>query len=145
MDATQDEKLRQVLFERLTLGESQEKLHADLRRRLDDDTAGALLAKVIDEIAARRRAGDYEPGARRLRKKRFGSPYLAWRIFGGFLLVVGVANSIVSIANTGAPYVAFFPLAAGLAIFAIVEDKVHRKVLTAATAVDGLFEDAVRA
>ena len=92
MDTVHNEKLRHILFERLTLGEPTEHLLAELRRKLDDLTARELLAGVVDEIAIRRREGDYMRAARRLRKRRFGAPYLAWRILGGFLLVIGTAN-----------------------------------------------------
>ena len=139
MEAVHTGRLEQVVFERLTLGESLEKLHGELRRKLDDAAASALLDRVIQEVAARHESGDYEAMARRLRKKRFGSPYLAWKLLGGFLLFIGVANSIYATANSGSLYIAFGPLAVGLVIFAIVEDKVRRKVQAAAAAVEQLL------
>lgn len=138
-------RLEQVVFERLTLGESREKLHGELCRKLDDASASDLLDRVIQEVAARRQRGDYEVMARRLRKKRFGWPYLAWKLLGGFLLLIGVTTSIYAMANSGSLYIAFGPLAAGLVIFAIVEDKVRRKVESAAAAVEQLFVGAAPA
>ena len=145
MEAVHTGKLEQIVFERLTLGESREKLHGELCRKLDDAAASALLDRVIREMAARRERGDYEAAAGRLRKKRFGSPYLAWKLLGGFLLFIGVANSIYAMANSGSLYIAFGPLAVGLVIFAVVEDKVRRKVQTAAAAVEQLLVGAAPA
>lgn len=140
MDTIRLERLRQVVFERLTLGESREALHKDLCRKLEDGAALEIVDAAVREIAARRADGNYDADACRTRKRRFAADYLAWRILAGVLIVVGIAGSLAGILESQTLTVAIGPLAVGGLILGIVGWKVNSRMLAAKEAVDLLFE-----
>ena len=141
MDSVHIDKIRQVVFERLTVGESPDVLRAELRRKLDGNAADEILRDVIADIAVRRSAGTYETEARRIRKRKLVANDLAWRNLGFLLLGGGVIFTLISIL-AGAPALALLPTGAGFVILIVIEPKIRARMMDASAAVDRLLEEA---
>jgi hypothetical protein len=139
MDEIRLEKVRRVVLERLTLGESREALTDDLRKRLDRETAEEMIDAAVREIVASRASGEFDISARLLRKRIFAAKYVAWRVLSWVLLIGAMLYSMLTTLVYASLTIALGPIALGIIILAIVEWRVNSKSLAAEKAVDELL------
>lgn len=140
MDDVHIGKLRQVVFERLLVGESRAELEADLGKRLDEARVRDLLDEAVSRIRACRAEGSYDKVAATVRTRRISSRYAAWRWLAGALLLFTGAGFLLSLLNK-APAFPFGVIVAGV-ILALVEWRLRGRLETAETAVDRLLDEA---
>ncbi|WP_146218070.1 MULTISPECIES: hypothetical protein [unclassified Caulobacter] len=140
MDGAQKSKLRQTLFERLLVGESRAALDADLRQRLDETEARALLDEAVSRIRVCRAEGSYDNAAATVRKRRVVSRYAVWRWLAGVLLLFAGLGFLGSLINK-TPAFPFGLIVAGI-MLALVEWRLRGRLEAAEAAVDQLLDEA---